>query len=90
MFGFLKAVRPDPEPEGPRPIAKLGDDEFRKVKEQRRLLNDAEMTVSMMRCSYRALWAALKEKHGFPDQVELDEETGEVFPPREPPRTGGA
>lgn len=88
MFGFLKPV--EPEPEGPRPIAKLDEADFRKVKEQRRLLNDAEMTVSMLRCSYRVLWAALKEKHGLPDEVELDEETGEVFPPREPPRTGGA
>ena len=61
------------------PLATLSPDELRRVREQKRLLNDAAMVASMMQCAYRVLWNTLKDKHGLPVEVELDEETGQVF-----------
>lgn len=49
------------------------------MKQQKRLLDDALMTASMLQCSYRTLWRALQEKYGLPAEVELDEATGRVF-----------
>ena len=61
-----------------QPLAVLTEEEHRRVREQKRLLDDAEMTVSMLRCSYRVLWRTLTEKYELPAEFELDE-AGQVF-----------
>lgn len=61
------------------PLVTLSPDELYRVKQQKRLLDDALMTASMLQCSYRTLWRALQEKYGLPAEVELDEATGRVF-----------
>ena len=71
--------RPEPVEPKNKPLATLAPDELRRVREQKRLLDDAAMRFSMMQCAHRVLWKTLKDKHGFADEVELDEETGEVF-----------
>ncbi len=88
MFGMGKK-RPAVKPAGPRPLATLDAEELRKVQEQRRVLRDHEMTLSMLRASYRVLWAALAAKHKLPAEVELDEATGEVFAKPQPTPADG-
>ncbi len=61
-----------------KPLATLEESELRKVKEQKRLLDDAVMIASMMQCSHRVLWASLRDKYKLPENIELDEESGEI------------
>ena len=77
MMKFKK--RGNKKQKRPKVLAKLEPKELRKLIEQRRLLTDAEMTLSMLQCSYRVLWRALQEKYGLPDNVDLDEVKGRVL-----------
>ena len=81
------------EPEAPipneAPVAKLDAKDMHRFKEQQRIIRDAQMVLSMLNCSYRALWVDIRNRYELPDQFEMDEKTGEIFAVEEPAKANG-
>ncbi len=64
---------------GARPLAVLSEEERESERLQRRLRDEARVTAAMLERAYQVVWQSLKAKYGLPDEVTLNEETGEVF-----------
>ena len=64
---------------GARPLAVLGTEERESERLQRRLRDEARVTAAMLERAYQVAWQSLKAKYGLPDEVTLNEDTGEVF-----------
>lgn len=62
-----------------QPLAVLSEEERESERLQRRLRDDARVTASMLERAYQVAWQSLKAKYGLPDEVTLNEETGEVY-----------
>ena len=81
------------EPEVPKldeaPVAKLNAQDMHRFKQQQRIIRDAQMSLSMLNCSYRALWLDIRTRYELPDQFEMDEKTGEIFAVEEPAKPNG-
>lgn len=62
-----------------RPLAVLSTEERESERLQRRLRDEARVTATMLERAYQVAWQSLKAKYGLPDEVTLNEETGEVY-----------
>lgn len=62
-----------------RPLAVLSEEERESERLQRRLRDEARVTATMLERAYQVAWQSLKAKYGLPDEVTLNEETGEVY-----------
>ncbi len=62
-----------------RPLAVLSEEERESERVQRRLRDQARVTAAMLERAYQVAWQSLKAKYGLPDEVTLNEDTGEVF-----------
>jgi len=60
-------------------LAVLTQDERDSERLQRRLRDEARVAASMMERAYQVAWQSLKARYGLPDEVTLDEATGEIF-----------
>ncbi len=87
------ALETPPEPEAPKPdevpVAKISAQDVYRVKEQKRIIRDAQMALSMLNCSYRVLWADIQKRYELPGSFEMDEKTGEIFAVEEPAKPNG-
>ena len=72
-----------------KPLAKLDDWDLTRFKDQKRILQDAQKMVSMLKVSYQVMWHKFAAKYELPDDVELDEATGEIFAAEKPPGVKG-
>ena len=72
------------------PLATLDAGDLYRVTEQKRIIKEAQMVLSMLNCSYRVLWAEIQRKHDLPANVEMDESTGELFASKEAAKANGA
>ena len=62
-----------------QPLGVLSEKERESERLQRRLRDEARVTAAMLERAYQVAWQSLKAKYGLPDEVTLNEETGEVY-----------
>ena len=72
-----------------KPLAKLDDWDLTRFKDQKRILQDAQKMVSMLNVSYQVMWHKFAAKYELPDDVELNEKTGEIFAAEKSPGVNG-
>ena len=86
-------VEPTQEPEVPTPdevpVATLNAKDRHRLREQQRIIRDAQMTLSMLNCSYKVLWVDIRKRYELPVSFEMDEKTGEIFAVEEPAKANG-
>lgn len=88
-LGSKPAVEPEvPEPDEV-PVAKLSASDMHRFTEQRRVIRDAQMSLSMLNCSYRALMLDFRNRYELSDTFEVDATTGEIFAVEEPAKSNG-
>lgn len=69
--------RPREKPK--REIARLQSEDLYAANEQKRIIDDTEKLLSMLKSSYRSLWKTFQVKYGLPENVELNPKTGAVY-----------
>jgi len=60
-------------------IAKLEPADINKIIQQKRILADLEMQLSMTRYSHQILWQNLAKKYKLPAEFIFDDESGKIY-----------
>jgi hypothetical protein len=59
-------------------LSQLSEDDVYKLNEQKRIIQDVEKQLSVLRVGHQAFWKALADKYGLPRDFQVDE-AGQIF-----------